>query len=157
MKRKVVEMQKFRCVALALSVTVLFLMSNITSAVEYQGDGTYNLKVGDSVRTTNGYRVKLVVAWGEMGTRSDWRTDFVIYDLDGKVVGYEITFENSNVKTDTLHITVKRYVENEALVMVTSLWPHENDEDAYRVFIIATSLIIALGVLLVTFKRYKQR
>ncbi|MFB0500536.1 MAG: hypothetical protein ACETWO_04615 [Candidatus Hadarchaeaceae archaeon] len=121
-----VKMQNFNI--FIVFMTILFLASNVTSAAEdYQSDGTYNLKVGDSIKTTNGYSVELVLAWGEMGTRSDWRTDFLIYNPDGRKIGYEIVWDNGTIETDTLRIEVERYVENEALVTVTSLWVHEGD------------------------------
>ncbi|MEM2675686.1 MAG: hypothetical protein QXG58_05865 [Candidatus Bathyarchaeia archaeon] len=63
-----------------------FVLTPKAMATEYEGDGTYTLRVGDSIRSSNGYIVKLVWAFGEVGSRSDWWTILDIYDPQGEYV-----------------------------------------------------------------------
>jgi len=111
---------KFFVICLAMLGFLLILKS---AAIEYEGDGTYVLRPGDRIRTSNGYIVELALAWGEMGSRSDWRTDIIIYDPSGKEVAYKIFFGNYTFETSTLCISIERYIENEAVITVSSKLP----------------------------------
>ena len=96
------------------------LLISESVATEYKGDGTYILRPGDKVKASNGYIVELALAWGEMGSRSDWRTDIIIYNPDGVEIEYRIFFGNYTCETDTLYIIIERYIENEAVITVSS-------------------------------------
>lgn len=91
---------------------------------EYEGDGTYLLHVGDRIRASNGYILELALAWGAFGSRSDWRTDLIIYNPQGVEVEYRgVAFGNGIIVTDSLYIIVVRHVENEAILTVMSKSP----------------------------------
>jgi len=92
-------------------------------ATEYEGDGTYILRPGDRIRASNGYVVELALAWGEMGSRSDWRTDIIIYNPSCEEVEYRIFFGNYTFETDRLCVSIERYIENEAVITVSSKLP----------------------------------
>ena len=99
------------------------LLISESVATEYEGDGTYILRPGDKVKASNGYIVELALAWGEMGSRSDWRTDIIIYSPSGKEVEYRTFFGNYTFETDALCISIERYIENEAVITVSSKLP----------------------------------
>jgi hypothetical protein len=55
-----------------------------------------------------------------MGSRSDWRTDMIIYNSSGEEVAYRTFFGNCTFETDTLCISIERHIENEAVITVSS-------------------------------------
>jgi len=104
-----------------ICLAVLWVLSLPKSlATEYEGDGTYLLRPGDRVKASNGYIIELALAWGEMGSRSDWRTDIIIYNSSGMEIEYRIFFGNYTCETDTLYVIIERYIENEAVITVSS-------------------------------------
>ena len=86
----------------------------------HEGDGTYVLNVGDSIEASNGYLVELISALGEFGSRSDWRTDFNIYDPNGELIKNHISWGNGTIDIDHMTIKYERYEEGKATVTVTS-------------------------------------
>jgi len=108
---------KFLIICLAMLGLLLIPKS---LATEYEGDGTYILQLGDRIKASNGYVVELALAWGEMGSRSDWRTDIIIYNPSGEEIAYRIFFGNYTFETDRLSIGIERYIENEAVITVSS-------------------------------------
>ena len=111
---------KFLIICLAMLGLLLIPKS---LATEYEGDGTYILQLGDRIKASNGYVVELALAWGEMGSRSDWRTDIIIYNPSGEEIAYRIFFGNYTFETDRLSIGIERYIENEAVITVSSKLP----------------------------------
>ncbi|MDW8040112.1 MAG: hypothetical protein RMJ03_01645 [Nitrososphaerota archaeon] len=99
-----------------------FTLMPKTLAAEYEGDGTYLLRVGDKIKASNGYVIELTLALGKLGSRSDWATVLVVLpsmeDIFSKIVLWG--WGNWSRETDTLHIIVERYVADEAVITVIS-------------------------------------
>jgi len=99
----------------------------------------------------------LLLAWGALDSRSDWRTDLLIYDPDENFVGNRILWENGTIETDFLTIEVKRYVENEAFVTVTSLGLEEKPGGRFWIYWLAGLTAVLIVFSLYLFRKFQQR
>lgn len=116
----VCENNRFTCIISPETQCPSVTTTTTVTSITHEGDGTYVLNLGDSIKTSNGYLVELTAALGEFGSRSDWRTDINIYDPNGELIKNHISWGNGTIETDYINVEFERYEEGKATVTINS-------------------------------------